>query len=66
MKVLIEINCDNSAFQERGELHRIFDQLKEVVINKEYGLSKGQYYGLDCVAIFDINGNKVGELRIEE
>lgn len=63
MKVLIEINCDNSCFcdHNNAELSRILKETADLVVSDQwYSLDK------DKVALFDLNGNKVGELRIKE
>lgn len=62
MKVLIEINCDNAAFDDCPS--REFTRIVENVLDDigEFRISlkeEGRW------PIFDINGNKVGELRIE-
>lgn len=57
MKVLIEINCNNAAFENfEYELSRILEKLAADI---------SQDYWHDKKALFDFNGNKVGELRIE-
>jgi hypothetical protein len=51
MKLVIEINCDNAAFQYdlRGEVHRcLIDVIETVSVTRETG------------SIRDTNGNKVG------
>lgn len=61
MSVKIAINCDNAAFEQNDgadEVCRILRALAERV--SEYGTSRA--YG----NILDFNGNKVGEVCVEE
>ncbi len=63
MKVLIEINCDNDAFGDTPyrEVSRILDSLGDKI--GEFHISLKEE-GIN--PIFDINGNKVGTLIVEE
>jgi hypothetical protein len=57
MKATIEIQIDNAAFEEcpASELVRILEEtIKRIKA------------GYDYVALMDINGNKVGEFKIEK
>lgn len=57
MKVLIEINCDNSAFENfEYELSRILDKLAKDV---------EQEYWHDGKELYDFNGHKVGQMKVE-
>jgi len=56
MKVLIEINCENSTFgvQPGFELERLLNLLAYKCGN----------YQVEDMPIYDINGNKVGQLTV--
>lgn len=58
MKFTIEIDCDNAAFED-GNLHqevaRILSQVQKQLLDDR-----------DCIALYDINGNRVGVARFEE
>ncbi len=61
MKVTLTITTDNAAFVDlppERELARILRGAAERVIMK--GLNNAQGY------LHDVNGNKVGELKVEE
>jgi len=69
MRVLIEVNCENSAFEAdlAGELKRILATVPLKVYEQlEHGV------GCLCEAperadkLFDINGNTVGFVRVED
>ena len=66
MNVKIEINMDNSAFEEQEELNRIFNNLGNNFYNYCDIVSSIQKYGECTQGIYDINGNRVGELVITE
>ena len=61
MKIRIEINCDNAAFEDDmfGEVNRILGE-------KLPGLSSEIAEPGDSYPLMDINGNKVGTLTVEE
>jgi len=60
MKITININTDNAAFDEdfpEFEVIRILNKLTE----------KLEHNGLNCeYPLIDLNGNKVGELKIND
>lgn len=61
MNLIIKINLDNDAFQEGyGELGRILIEL-----GKKVEATVG-YTDLSERKIFDLNGNSVGTLKLEE
>ena len=53
MKIQIEINTHNQAFEDEQELNRI---LKEIIKKIASGIKEG--------SLSDINGNKVGNFSI--
>lgn len=54
MKITIEINTDNAAFEDRGqEIHRLLSVVQSKIIK---GLCGGPLY--------DFNGNKVGKFEV--
>lgn len=63
MKVLIEINCENEAFGDypSREFTRIVENLLYDI--GEFRISLKEEYSKP---VYDRNGNKVGELKIEE
>lgn len=70
MKIQIELNCDNAAFNDLGfrfEVERILDTCKHKI---EAQLRRSD--GCVCTApevddkLLDINGNTVGYIRIEK
>lgn len=60
MKFKLEIDCDNAAFDgvEREEVARILLEAGRKVRN----LNPPNYVG-EKIALYDFNGNKVGEAR---
>ena len=57
MKITIEINCDNAAFDETdGEVCHILDNLH----------NRWMCYGVDDRLIKDTNGNTVGKATVTE
>ena len=58
MKIRIEINCDNAAFEDdpATEVERILKNLT----------GKLRLPGMEDLPLMDINGNKVGTLTVEE
>lgn len=58
MKVLIEIDCDNAAFEPdwQDEVSRILKELAYKL--RRVGLPEG-------LNLHDINGNKVGQMRVD-
>lgn len=64
MNARITINMDNAAFQEDEypelELSRILEKLSKGVLSE-------QHISVGCsIPLRDINGNKVGDLTIDE
>ena len=59
MKVLIEINCDNSAFGDYPSLE-VSDILNTLSQKVKYDLLPDK-----DIPVMDSNGNKVGFLRVE-
>ena len=59
MKVTIEINCDNDAFQpyEAHETARILERLAERM---------RELHDVDVTLPFDENGNRVGAVTVTE
>lgn len=57
MKVKIEINCDNAAFDDDAdyEVSRILEELSDDILQDTL---------LTDRKLYDINGNKVGFLKI--
>jgi hypothetical protein len=66
MKLVITIDCDNSAFNGKDcgrELARILQIVTDRVdLESTSDLIRG-YHG-DPMSLFDINGNRVGSLEI--
>jgi len=58
MQVIITITVDNAAFEGKGEVSRILRQLAD-----RYVYAPDQDLGERSIQ--DINGNTVGELRVE-
>ena len=60
MKISIKITADNAAFEDypAAEVMRILRELADHV-NRRGGLSPG-----DSLVLRDINGNRVGEMRV--
>jgi len=59
-KVIIEIDTDNAAFEDKsGELGRLFNDLATLAFSGEFDNETQR-------GIRDINGNKVGQIRIDE
>lgn len=57
MKLKININLDNAAFEDEGEISRILRQLADKI----------SYDGrIDGGKIMDVNGNSVGTWEITE
>jgi len=56
MKLKLEIDMDNSAFEEPGEIQNIIEQLAQ----KLAGASQGEHG-----SVRDSNGNTVGSWSIE-
>lgn len=62
MRIVIEINCDNAAFDNGSEelgriLRRVSDRLKRGAIDLSLNNTE---------ALMDVNGNKVGSLQVLE
>lgn len=57
----LTINCDNTAFEDNqgSEIARILCRLAEHVDGRSADVGRGSG------AVFDANGNRVGEWRIE-
>jgi hypothetical protein len=63
MKVTIEINMDNSAFEDQLELERILKELSENLDSHDIVASlKNDKDAEFSQGIFDSNGNRVGEI----
>ena len=60
MKIRIEINCDNAAFEDNagGEVKRCVDDVMDRCRRASW--MPGRYN------VVDYNGNKVGTLTVEE
>jgi hypothetical protein len=63
MKLTIEMNLDNAAFQECREIEikRILENAIKRIGFSQFGYSK--YFDMD---LFDLNGNNVGTFKIKE
>jgi len=62
MKINIEITADNAAFEEPGELSRILQKLAnytEDISGRDGDILHGK-------PLMDYNGNRVGEVTVEE
>lgn len=63
MKIKIEINCDNAAFEDNW-----FKELDDILVKANSFLKKHYDYGQidsDRKNLFDSNGNKVGFVLID-
>ena len=58
MKLVIEINVDNAAFEEESEAARILGKLSAAL---EFGVPRKLDRNL-----YDVNGNKIGFAKVEE
>ncbi len=61
MKLIVEINLDNAAFDETVEAARIIRKVADRVDGCDYRATNGDQWNL-----FDSNGNKVGEAKVVE
>lgn len=63
MKITIEINCDNAAFEDDagGEIARILNSIASEA-QEFYHPTNNRM----CPVVRDINGNKVGTVTVEE
>ena len=57
MKITIEINCDNAAFEDSNELQRILTTIKDTL--KTNALSSSSH-----MKLFDSSGNSCGLLTV--
>ena len=66
MKVIVQFNTDNSAFEDYGfdaEVARILDKAESLVVGHGHKARKGfEVIG----SLLDTNGNKVGAVCIED
>jgi len=60
MNLIIKINLDNDAFQDNDGYYEVGRMLKQLAIDI---LKDGE---LTSRYLFDINGNNVGTLKLEE
>ncbi len=58
MNITVTINCDNAAFQPEPECE-VARILKELANKLEYG-GMGEY------SLRDVNGNRVGEVKVKK
>jgi hypothetical protein len=66
MKAIIEINMDNNCFMDGSdELGRIFTQLASNHTARYLREDEDKNCSVWGLPILDINGNKVGELRVQ-
>lgn len=67
MKCKIEINLDNKAFDNPGELPRILRHLAELDLSFIVARHrrKRSLYFVESAPVFDINNNQVGSFTIE-
>jgi hypothetical protein len=56
MKLIIEINLDNEAYKDNSE--EIQENLENIIVKLNWGDTNG--------IIFDSNGNKTGQWRIDD
>jgi len=58
MQVIIQIKCDNEAFEgyPECEVSRILKDLAKMVL----------HHGMNDHSLFDVNGNKVGKFEVKE
>lgn len=63
MRLLIDIDLSNAAFQEnmRGELHAQLDDLPSLI---DWKVERGEVPYL--MGLYDVNGNYVGSMKLED
>ena len=63
MKVLITINCGNSAFESGDEGREVARILRALALRAE---TVGDLSGGFGPSLFDVNGNRVGDCEVNE
>lgn len=63
MKIKIEIECDNAAFEDNGMGAEVGRILRKIGAELDAVIANG--YGQDGLPLRDSNGNVVGEYRLD-